>query len=68
MESVITVQGMTCGHCKKAVETAVGNLQGVSSVEVNLDEGKVKVDYSEAVVSLDVIQEEIENQGYDVVK
>ena len=68
MEKVIGVNGMTCGNCKKAVENALNNLAGVNHVAVNLEEGNVKVDYNEDIVTLGDIREEIENQGYDVVQ
>ena len=35
MESIIKVEGMTCGHCKQAVETALNNLDGVQSATVD---------------------------------
>ena len=38
MEKVtLSVEGMSCGHCVKAVEGSVGKLQGVSDVKVNLE-------------------------------
>ncbi|MFD8151041.1 heavy-metal-associated domain-containing protein [Streptomyces sp. NPDC001046] len=37
------VSGMTCGHCRTAVTEAVGELDGVSGVEVDLDAGHVTV-------------------------
>ncbi|MCM3053759.1 copper chaperone CopZ [Caldifermentibacillus hisashii] len=68
MEHVtLTVHGMSCGHCVKAVEGSVGALNGVDRVVVNLEEGKVEVDYNPEVVTLDTIKETIEDQGYDVV-
>ncbi len=40
MENVtLNVQGMSCGHCVKAVEGSVGKLAGVEHVKVNLDAG-----------------------------
>lgn len=33
-EEVLKVQGMSCNHCKMAVEKAVKNLPGVSAAEV----------------------------------
>lgn len=68
MEKVIGVNGMTCQHCKKAVETALSNLQGVNHVEVDLEKGNVIVDYDEEVVTLGDIRVAIEDQGYDVVQ
>ncbi|TWT25856.1 copper chaperone CopZ [Planomicrobium sp. CPCC 101110] len=67
MNETLKVQGMSCGHCVNAVESSVGELQGVSSVKVNLDQGEVTVEYDTSKTSLSEIQETIEDQGYDVV-
>ena len=67
MEKVtLNVQGMTCGHCVKAVEGSVGTLNGVSSVIVDLKAAKVDVEFNTQEVSLDKIKETIDDQGYDV--
>lgn len=39
MQITLKVSGMTCGHCKQSVNDALSNLEGVQSVEVNLDSG-----------------------------
>ena len=62
----LNVQGMSCGHCVKAVESSVGELSGIESVKVNLDEAQVTVSFDEAQVSLNQIKETIEEEGYDV--
>ena len=62
----LNVKGMSCGHCVKAVEGSVGELEGVNQVNVKLDEAMVDVTYNESQVSLDTIKETIEEQGYDV--
>ncbi len=67
MEKILKVQGMTCGHCKMSVENALNELDGVSTAKVDLDAGKVEVNYDEAKVSLENMQEAIEDQGYDVI-
>ncbi|NRG46674.1 copper chaperone CopZ [Bacillus sp. CRN 9] len=67
MESVtLNVKGMSCGHCVKAVEGSVGEMKGVKTVAVDLQNGKVKVDFDSASVSLDEIKETIDDQGYEV--
>ncbi|PWT94778.1 MAG: copper resistance protein CopZ [Bacteroidetes bacterium] len=67
MEKVtLNVQGMTCGHCVKAVEGSVGTLNGVSSVKVDLKAAKVDVEFNPQEVSLDKIKDTIDDQGYDV--
>lgn len=66
MTIILNVQGMTCGHCKMAVTNALKELDGVSNVEVHLQEGTVDVDYDEAKVNVAKLKEAIEDQGYDV--
>ena len=65
MEKTIMVKGMTCGHCEKAVKDALAKLQGVNSVDVNLDTGKVVVE------GQGMKDEELEHavieSGYEVV-
>ncbi|USK61662.1 copper chaperone CopZ [Peribacillus asahii] len=67
MEKVtLLVSGMSCGHCVNAVEGAVGKLNGVSNVNVQLSEGKVDIEFDSSMVSLETIKETIDDQGYDV--
>ncbi|QUE85401.1 copper chaperone CopZ [Exiguobacterium alkaliphilum] len=67
MIETLKVQGMSCGHCANSVETGVGELEGISSVTVDLKKGEVAVDYDTAKTSLNEIQKAIEEKGYDVV-
>ena len=62
----LKVEGMSCGHCVKAVETGVGELNGIETVKVNLDAAEVAVSFNDSQVSLAQIKEAIEEQGYDV--
>ncbi len=68
MEKVIlNVEGMSCSHCENAVKKAVGGLDGVGEVMVDLKGKTVTVAYDATKLSLDSIKNEIEDQGYDVV-
>jgi copper chaperone len=68
MESTtINIKGMTCNHCKNAVETALNELEGVSGVEVDLKKEKADVSYDSSKVSVSDMNEAVEEQGYDVV-
>jgi len=62
----ITVEGMSCNHCVKAIESAVGMLNGVENVRVDLQAKRVLVDFHSEKVSVDVIKGTIEDQGYIV--
>ena len=62
----LNVQGMSCGHCVKAIEGSFGQLEGVNQVNLKLDEALVEVSFNESQVSLEKIKETIEDQGYEV--
>ncbi len=66
MKKTLIVEGMSCGHCVMAVKKAVGALNGVMEVEVDLATKKVEVDGENLNDSL--IKEAIEDAGYDVLE
>lgn len=66
-KAVLKVEGMSCSHCENAIKKAVGALDGVSAVTVDLKGKTVTVEYEGSKVSTDRIKNEIEDQGYDVV-
>jgi copper chaperone len=66
-KSIITVDGMSCEHCVKAITKAVGSLDGVSEVKVDLDAKTVTVTHDAVKAPLDKIKLEIEDQGYEVI-
>ncbi|WP_312597493.1 heavy-metal-associated domain-containing protein [Stutzerimonas nitrititolerans] len=57
------VQGMTCGHCERAVVNAIQARDSNTRVEVNLEAGLVRVEGS---LSEAAIREAIEEEGYQV--
>lgn len=63
---VLKVDGMSCSHCENAIKKAVGAMNGVSEVIVDLDGKTVTVNYDEKV-TIENIKSEIEDQGYDVI-
>ncbi|OLO26465.1 heavy metal transport/detoxification protein [Alkalihalophilus pseudofirmus] len=64
----LNVQGMSCGHCVNSIEGNVGKLNGVESVKVHLKTGKVDVSFDPNALSVKDIENEIEDQGYDIKK
>ncbi|MEN6411701.1 MAG: copper ion binding protein [Veillonellales bacterium] len=67
MKQKITVKGMSCGHCKNAVEKAVKSLDGVSFAEVDLPARQLTIAFDAAVVSMEQIKAVIEEEGYTVM-
>lgn len=63
---IIQVEGMSCQHCVHSIKTALEELKGVSKVEVDLQGKKVTVELDPQVVTLDMVKDAIEDQGYHV--
>lgn len=66
MKTTLHVQGMSCGHCVSSVKGALEKLDGITTVEVSLDDGKVDVSYDDSKVTVEAMKNTIEDQGYDV--
>ena len=64
---VVLVEGMTCGHCKAAVEKAAKTLPGVKDAQVNLEEKKLTLEAEPGSVTLAQLKEIIEEEGYTVI-
>lgn len=58
------VSGMTCSACSAHVEKAVGKLNGVSAVQVNLLTNSMTVEYDENILSSQDIVDCVVNAGY----
>jgi len=65
MKKKILIEGMKCEHCVGHVKNALEGLDGVTSVEVSLENNCAIV---EATNSNEELKEAIEEEGYDVVK
>ncbi|WP_248965376.1 heavy-metal-associated domain-containing protein [Sphaerisporangium perillae] len=61
-----TVKGMTCGHCVSSVKEEVGEVPGVTGVEVDLPTGLVTVQ-SEGPVDDAALTAAVQEAGYEVV-
>ncbi len=64
MEVTIEVHGMTCGHCQKSVADAISSLEGVESVDVDLESQSATVSFDSQKVSLEDIKAAIRKAGY----
>lgn len=64
-EIYMPIEGMTCAACVRAVEKAIGKLDGVSDVSVNLATGKAKIVYDPSKVRLSRIREAVTKAGYE---
>lgn len=60
-----TVTGMTCEHCVRSVTEEVGELPGVSGVDVDLASGGLTVTSAEPV-SVDAVRSAVAEAGYQL--
>ncbi len=65
-ETTLNVEGMSCGHCKAAVEGELNKLSGVEYSNVDFEKGTVEVTYDENKVSVEELEGAIEEAGYTV--
>jgi copper chaperone len=68
METIkLTVEGMSCEHCVRAVTSALSKLKGIGNVKVDLASKTIIVEFNSDLISLTEIKETITDEGYTVV-
>ncbi|MDR2044050.1 MAG: copper ion binding protein [Clostridium sp.] len=63
----LRVEGMVCGHCEIAVQTAVRKLPGIKKVKANRRKREVVTEFDTALVTADAIVGAINGTGYQVL-
>ena len=61
---ILKIGGMSCVMCVKAIEEALGKLDGISSVNVNLTSEKAYVTYNSEITTVKDMKNTIEDLGY----
>ena len=68
MKRTFKVDGMSCVNCARTIEIALKRKEGVKSVEVSFELGRVKVEFDEDKVGEEEIVRTIDSLGYRVVE
>ena len=63
MNQIFTVEGMSCGHCEKAVTKALLALDAQAKVVIDRSQNKVEVDSQQA---REALAKAIADEGYRV--
>ena len=63
MTTKLRVSDATCGHCKQAIEGAVSGLDGVQTVELDLESKTLSVEH-DGTVRTDALTDVINAAGY----
>ncbi|HWE62584.1 MAG TPA: heavy-metal-associated domain-containing protein [Chloroflexota bacterium] len=64
--STYTAPAISCEHCQRAIEQAVGVLPGVEEVQVEIQSKRVVVRFDPAQVSRQQIEAALDEEGYPV--
>jgi len=64
--AVLNVPTVSCNHCKMAIEGAVKGVDGVSSVDVDVEAKSVTVDFDPGKTSLETVEAAVQEEGYEV--
>ena len=67
MNIKVLIEGMSCGNCVHHVTEALSELEGVSKVEVKLEEKYALIEAENTIVE-DAIKSAIDEAGYEVVR
>jgi copper chaperone len=63
MTTTVSIAGMTCAHCVRAVFTALGGVPGVQRADVSI--GQAVIEHDETVTP-EAIREAIAVAGYEI--
>ncbi|NJD01010.1 MAG: copper-translocating P-type ATPase [Ruminiclostridium sp.] len=64
---ILSVTGMTCASCAKAVEKSVGKVEGVLSANVNFATEKLSVEFDESKADITKVKKAVIKAGYGVL-
>lgn len=69
-KAIIQMETLTCPSCMEKIQAATKALDGVDqdSVKVLFNASKVKLNFDESHISINAIEEAIQELGYAVIK
>ena len=67
-QTTLVAPDISCEHCQHAIEGALGELTGVNTVKVDIPTKTVNLTYDPKQVTLEKIEEVLDDTGYTVAK
>jgi copper chaperone len=64
--TILNVPDISCEHCEKTITQALSPLEGVRNVGVDIPRRQVRVDYDDAIVDVQRLQEVLAEEEYPV--
>ncbi|MDQ3672941.1 MAG: heavy-metal-associated domain-containing protein [Gemmatimonadota bacterium] len=63
MITTVSISGMTCAHCVRAVFTSLGGVPGITRADVSIGQAVIEHD---GTVTADAIRDAVTLAGYEV--
>jgi copper chaperone len=67
-QATFNVPSISCGHCVRTIRTALGEVEGVQQVAVDIDTKQVEVIYDPATVSEAQMKATLAEADYPVIE
>ena len=67
-ETTLSVPDVSCEHCVKTINGALGAVTGVEQVSTDIPSKTVHLKYDASQVSMEKIEEILDDAGYTVAK
>ena len=68
VETTLTAPDISCEHCVKTINGALGALPGIETVNTDIPTRTVQLRYDPAQVSMQQIEETLDDAGYTIAK
>lgn len=68
LQTTLQITGMTCAACANRIEKGLKKLEGISDANVNFALEKASVTYNPNQVNIQVMEQKIQDLGYNTVK
>ena len=65
-KTILNVPDISCEHCERTITDALTPVEGIRSVQVDIPEKQVRVDYDEAQVSVQRLKDVLQEEDYPV--
>ena len=64
--TILNVPDISCEHCERTITNALTPVAGIRTVNVDIAEKQVRVDYDEARVNIDRMKDILQEEEYPV--
>ena len=66
VKTILDVPDISCEHCQRAIEGALGKKPGVQSVRVDVPTKRVYLEYDPSAITLETVGTILDDEGYAI--